>query len=239
MNHGTQDPVAIKYFQVTFHVSGIAIAALPDCAELYTVNVLTHINYAFGYIDPGSFRVITMDAQTDRNLFQTVAEAKLTNPSLKVFLSVGGWTFSDNGTATQPVFGNIARSAGNRQTFANNVVDFMKTYGYDGIDIDWEYPGAPDRGGTPGDTQNFVLLMQMLRSTFDSSGMQLGLTFTAPSSYWYLRWFDLSGLIKYVDWINLMSYDIHGAWDSLNPIGSYVHAHTNLTEIDLALQLFW
>jgi chitinase len=108
-----------------------------------------------------------------------------------------------------------------------------------GLDIDWEYPGAPDRGGSPDDTSNFVLLMQTLRNTFDGSGQKYVLTFTAPSSYWYLRWFDLPSLIQYADWINLMTYDLHGEWDRNNPIGSIVQAHTNLTEIELALELFW
>lgn len=90
--------------------------------------------------------------------------------------------FSDNGTATQAVFGNIASSAANRATFASNVLNFMLFYGFDGLDIDWEYPGAPDRGGQPQDTQNFVLLMQQLHSTFATSSKKLGLTFTAPSS---------------------------------------------------------
>ena len=46
-------------------------------------------------------------------------------------------------------------------------------------------------------------------------------------------------MIKYADWINLMSYDLHGVWDSTDPIGSIVQGHTNLTEIKLATQLFW
>jgi chitinase len=73
-----------------------------------------------------------MDPTIDTALFAEVAKVKDYNSGLKVFLSVGGWTFSDNGTATQPVFGTIAASATNRQTFAKNVVKFMKTYGYDG-----------------------------------------------------------------------------------------------------------
>jgi GH18 family chitinase len=89
------------------------------------------------------------------------------------------------GTYTQPIFGNIARSAANRQTFANNLVKFMQTYGYDGIDIDWEYPGAPDRGGHPEDVQNFPLMMKTIRETFDRSGRKYGLTYTAPTSFWY------------------------------------------------------
>lgn len=46
-------------------------------------------------------------------------------------------------------------------------------------------------------------------------------------------------MLKYVDWINVMTYDLHGVWDSLNPIGSIVQGHTNLTEIKTALELFW
>lgn len=148
-------------------------------------------------------------------------------------------TFSDNGTITQPLFGEIAADAGKRKIFANNVVSFMREYGYDGVDIDWEYPGAGDRGGKREDVDNYVLMMKELRQTFDASGSRFGITFTAPSSFWYLRWFDLPGLVKYVDWINLMTYDLHGVWDRDNPIGSIVQGHTNLTEIQLAAELFW
>lgn len=102
-----------------------------------------------------------------------------------------------------------------------------------------EYPGAPDRGGKSEDTSNYVELVKTLRATFDRSGRSLGLTFTAPSSFWYLRWFDLAGMMKYCDWVNLMSYDLHGTWDSTNPIGSIVQGHTNLTEIKSAAELFW
>jgi chitinase len=170
------------------------------------VDGLTHLNYAFAYIDPTSFKITTMDAATPARTFEDVAGLKLSNPNLQIFVSLGGWTFSDNGTATQPVFGNIARSSANRQKFADNLLQFLDTYGYDGVDIDWEYPGAPDRGGKPEDTKNYVLLMETLRKTFDGSGRKLGISFTAPSSFWYLRWFDLPGLVKHVDWINLVSH---------------------------------
>lgn len=78
-----------------------------------------------------------------------------------------------------------------------------------------------------------------MRSAFDSEGKNWGITFTVPTSYWYLRWFDVPGMVKYVDWINVMSYDLHGVWDKTNPIGSIINPHTNLTEIDEALKLLW
>lgn len=44
-------------------------------------------------------------------------------------------------------------------------------------------------------------------------------------------------MVPHVDWVNLMSYDLHGVWDGNNIIGKQVLAHTNLTEIDLSLDL--
>ncbi|EFX06695.1 chitinase [Grosmannia clavigera kw1407] len=180
-----------------------------------------------------------MDSTVPASVFDDLANLKAAKPDLKIFVSIGGWTFSDNGTTTQPVFGNIAKSAANRQTFADNALRFLNKYGFDGVDIDWEYPGAPDRGGSKEDTENYVSMLKTLRETFDNSGANLDIKFTAPSSYWYLQWFDVPGLLKYADWVNLMTYDLHGVWDSTNPIGSIVQAHTNLTEIKLAVELLW
>lgn len=81
-----------------------------------------------------------MDTATSPDLFKQAANLKnagSASQDLKVYVSVGGWTFSDNGTATQPLFGEIAANAAKRQTFANNVVRFMNQYGFDGMDIDW------------------------------------------------------------------------------------------------------
>jgi chitinase len=106
-----------------------------------------------------------------------------------------------------------------------------------GIVTDWECPSADDRGGSDRDGKNYVDLMKELREAINTSGRDYIVTFTAPSSYWYLRHFDLKGMEAHVDWINLVSYDLHGVWDSDNPIGNQVLSHTNLTEIDYALDL--
>lgn len=74
-----------------------------------------------------------MDKQTPESLFQGVTDLKKYKSRLSVWVSVGGRTFSDNGTATQPVFGNIARSTQGRKAFANNVLKFLNQYGFDGM----------------------------------------------------------------------------------------------------------
>lgn len=102
---------------------------------------LTHLNFAFGYVDPSTFDVVPMDGLTPSSLFTQTADVRTFKTGLsdlEVFVSLGGWTFSDNGTATQPTFGKIASTEANRQKFADNLVNFMKKYGFDGVDIDWE-----------------------------------------------------------------------------------------------------
>ncbi|KAJ7220596.1 glycoside hydrolase superfamily [Mycena pura] len=195
----------------------------------------THLYYSFASIDPDSFQVVPASS-SDVPQYTEFTNLKQSNPNLKTYISVGGWAFND--PPTQQVFSNTAGSATNRQTFATSLVNFLIQYGFDGVDIDWEYPVACERGGSPGDKANFVLLMQTIRQTV-SSGHSFGLTFTTPSSYWYLQHFDLLGLLQYADWTNLMSYDLHGVWDAKDVyIGSVVQAHTNLTEIEQSIQLF-
>jgi chitinase len=113
---------------------------------------------------------VTMDSETPGSLFDDTTMLKQIKPDLEVWVSIGGWTFSDNNTATQPVFGDIARDPSKRQKFADNLVHFMSAHGFDGVDLDWEYPGAPDRGGRKDDTDNYVALLKTLRETFDESG---------------------------------------------------------------------
>lgn len=99
---------------------------------------------------------------------------------------------------------------------------------------------APERSGSPADFVNYVTLLKSLRAAFTASGHGYGLSITLPSSYWYMRNFDIVNLEPYVDWFNVMTYDLHGTWDSTDVwIGAIVQAHTNLTEIDQAMQLLW
>ena len=144
---------------------------------------------------------------------------------------------STNTPNAQTAFSNIVGSAANRQAFINSLLNFMQTYGFDGVDIDWEYPAADDRGGVAADFANFPTFLAELRTSFGSA---LGISTTLPSSYWYLQHFDLLDMEPSVDWFNFMSYDIHGVWDLSDKFtGPYIRPHTNLTEIENGLSLLW
>ncbi|KAJ6503714.1 hypothetical protein C8R45DRAFT_818053, partial [Mycena sanguinolenta] len=193
------------------------------------------VNFAFGYIS-SSFEVIEM-APGDSKLWSETTALKSQNPSLKVFLSIGGWTF--NNPPTQGIFSALAASSSNTNTFIKSALNVLGSYGFDGIDIDWEYPVAEDRGGSNADKDNYVTLLKAIKSAF--SPHNYGLSFTSPSSYWYLQNYDLPNMLgdDAADWVNVLTYDLHGVWDSpADFIGSIVLAHTNLTEIEAAFQLY-
>ncbi|KAK1953668.1 glycoside hydrolase [Colletotrichum sublineola] len=98
------------------------------------------------------------------------------------------------------------------------------------------YPVADDRGGTEADFANFPIFLSELRASLGS----LGISVTLPSSFWYLQHFDLMAMQPSIDWFNVMSYDIHGVWDSSNQFtGPYIRPHTNMTEISQGLDLLW
>jgi len=198
---------------------------------------LTHLYFSFGYISPGEFDLVPMD-DLKPDLFSQFTEVKKSNPGLKTVIALGGWTFNDNGTATQPVFSDMVSTSANRAKFIKKLFAFMRQYAFDGVDFDWEYPGAPDRGGRPQDGKNFVTFLKELDDANKKQQMHYTVSFTVPTSFWYLRHFDLKA-VDYVDFINVMSYDLHGVWDSTNPIGNHIYGHSNLTEIKLALDLFW
>lgn len=76
-----------------------------------------------------------MESDMPSSLFaQTVGLRTLDSDAddVEIFVSIGGWSFSDNSTATQPVFSDIAASEANRKTFAKNLVNFLQEYGFDG-----------------------------------------------------------------------------------------------------------
>lgn len=94
---------------------------------------------AFAYFDPGTFTITAMDA-TMQSLLNRFTALKSKYPGLQTWISIGGWSFSDPGS-TLTAWSTMASSSSNRAAFISNLVQFMKTYGFDGVDLDWEYPG--------------------------------------------------------------------------------------------------
>ncbi|GAB0146622.1 Endochitinase 1 [Epichloe bromicola] len=132
---------------------------------------------------------------------------KKANRKLKVMLSIGGWTWSTN-------FPAAASTATTRSTLAESAVTFMKDWGFDGIDVDWEYPAD--------DTQaaNMVLLLQAIRAELDAyaaksaPGYHFQLSIAAPAGPDHYNKLRMADLGKVLDYVNLMAYDFAGSWSN-------------------------
>jgi len=133
------------------------------------------------------------------------------NNDVLVLPSIGGWTLSSN-------FPAIAADATKRATFAQACVNLINQYNFDGIDIDWEYPGYEEHGGSSADKDNFNLFLQEIRTAIDNYGDSIGKTMylTAAVSADPAKMEDVDWPVvsQYLDIINLMTYDFYGAFDS-------------------------
>ncbi|KAJ6024672.1 hypothetical protein N7540_005469 [Penicillium herquei] len=201
--------------------------------ENIPAGALTHINLAF--VQFGDYWKI-VDEYDD--IVTRVSRLKTSNPGLRANIAIGGWNFND--PPSTYYFSTMAGSYANRQIFIDSLISYLQKYGLDGVEIDWEYPAAGDRGGSPDDTANSVTLLAELREAFDPINPGWEITCTLPSSYWYMQNFDVKSMEKYISFFNFMSYDLHGMWDQGNKnTGSYLRGHTNLTEIDEGFNLLW
>lgn len=170
--------------------------------EAIPAGALTHINLAFIEFDD-TFNLVDVGG----DIVERVSKLKLTYPNLRINIAIRGWAFND--PPTQNYFSNMTANYDSRQTFIDSVVSYLTKYSLNGIDLDWEYPAAPDRGGVPEDTENFIALLSDLRNAFGGVNPGWDITCTLPSSYWYLQNFDLPSMQTYMSWFNFMSYDLH------------------------------
>lgn len=160
------------------------------------------------------------------------------NAGTKVFVSIGGWTLSNN-------FPVIAASPSLRAKFASECNRLIKFYNFDGIDIDWEYPGYVPHGGTSADKTNFTLLLQEIRDslnylgTLNNKTYKLTACFAADQTKMQnIQW---NNVVPLVDMINVMSYDFFGAWDCEanhnSPLYSTLSGNPNFNLNDVFLEL--
>ena len=166
---------------------------------------LTRINYAFANIAEG--KMVPGFAHDAENLAVLTA-LRRANPSLKVLISVGGWLWSGG-------FSDVSLTPQSRAVFIASVTDFLARYDLDGLDIDWEYPGMVGAGHTfrAEDKANFTLLLKELRAEFDRQE-KLGkrrriLSIAAGASEEFLAHTEMREAQKYLDTVNLMSYDYY------------------------------
>jgi chitinase len=214
-------PIIVAYFAAwSIYSRSYFVADIPG-------DKITHINYAFANIGSDG-RIALGDPWADvdkafpgdtwdqplRGNFNQLLKLKEKYPHLRTLISIGGWTWSGK-------FSDVAVSAESRAKFAESCVNFAKQYGFDGVDLDWEYPVSGGLAGNinrPEDKQNYVLLLKEIRQLLDAAGAEDGksylLTVATGAGTERIADMDLPGMTTYLDWINVMTYDFHGGWEA-------------------------
>lgn len=170
----------------------------------------TVLNYAF--VEPNPDGTIKAPVVPITVLTNMVTQAHANG--VKALVSVGGWTWSTN-------FPTIAKTDASRKKFASECQRYITTYNLDGIDIDWEYPGYADHGGTAADKVNNTLLFQEIRKAIGTSKLLTSCYGIAPDRMSNIEW---SKLVPIIDMFNLMSYDCFGSWDPIANHNSPLYA---------------
>jgi chitinase len=175
--------------------------------------------------------------------FNLLTKYKKQHSDVRTLISVGGWaetggilTPNDPRNPRQATGGfyklttkdNTTDPQVKIDTFADSVVDFLRTYGFDGVDIDYEYATSMNYAGNPDDywisnpnratlVQGYVALMKTLRTKLDTAAVKDDkyylLTAAVSGSPWVLRGAETYQVVQYLDYANIMSYDLHGSWN--------------------------
>ncbi|KAJ3012136.1 hypothetical protein NUW54_g1959 [Trametes sanguinea] len=184
---------------------------------------LTHIVYAFADVSPDTGTISLTDSWADEqkhypgdswndvgnNLYGNLKQLyllKLQNRNLKVVLSIGGWTYSQYGHFS------FVTDATKRATFVTSAVSLIENYGFDGIDIDFEYPSSTAQAS------GFASLLTSLRTAFDNLQAQKGdstpyeLSAAVPAGSDNYQWLNVPVMDKALTHWNLMAYDYAGSW---------------------------
>lgn len=207
---------------------------------------ITHIQYSFAMVDPSTNKITLGDkhaaieedfagydlsykgkkVELDPSLpykghFNVLQTMKKSYPDVDLLISVGGWAGSRG-------FYTMLDTDAGINTFANSCVDFIRQYGFDGVDIDFEYPSATSQSGNPDDfdlseprrsklNERYNILIKTLREKIDEAAKADGkdylLTAAVTASPWVLGGVSDNSYAKYLDFLSVMSYDYHGGWN--------------------------
>ncbi|EPE30127.1 (Trans)glycosidase [Glarea lozoyensis ATCC 20868] len=194
---------------------------------------LTHLIFAFLFIDPKTFQVTPVDSRVDIPLYREFTGLK--NHKLQTWIAVGGSGLNDPNTPTYTTFSDMASTPENRAAFITSIIAFMEQYGFQGVDLDWETPTLAYRGGRPVDFVNIVQLTKEMRAAF---GTKYGISIAVPTDFYGLSTFDLIAMQPYLEFFNFMAYDIHGPWEATS-LGSKALPQASILDIQDRIVPLW
>lgn len=185
---------------------------------------LTHLLFAFVYVDEEG----TVSVQYGEDKLDAFREIREQFPDTEFMLSVGP-------PAEPEVFAQAASTQEGRERFAQTSADLLETYGFDGIDVDWEHPGD----GGPHEYHDFTLLMETARAHLDQRGERLNreysLSFATTPRISQGENLELDRVVPTVDFINLMAYGFAGPWSDTTGFNAPLYGPDRLSIDEMVL----
>ena len=192
---------------------------------------LTCINYSFAKVEDCK----AVENFTKINLLKEIKEE---NPHLRTCLSIGGWTADG--------FSDAVLTKENREIFIDSIYEMIDKYDFDGVDLDWEYPGLDDAGivARKEDNENFLLLVKELREYLDKKGPK------ANKEFWLTAAIGASDRVidamltkngaeytKYLDYVHIMTYDMRNGYKTGHHANLYTYENAErLTSADRSVK---
>ncbi|CAF1580064.1 unnamed protein product, partial [Adineta steineri] len=205
----------------------------------------THVIYAFSEMDNNQLTPMEKHDLKDGSqpgFFERFNAWKSVNKNLRTLLAVGGW---DMGMKD---FAGIVKSEKTMKKFAESTVKYLRKHKFDGLDLDFEYPGVDWRDSPREDKQKFTKMCEVLYATFEKEAETSGnerLLLTAAVSAAKVnidKAYEVDKLVPVMDWFNLMTYDFHGAWDQNRAHHSSLNSKDNEKDdtmyIDFAVKYY-
>ncbi|XP_042877193.1 endochitinase-like isoform X1 [Penaeus japonicus] len=207
----------VCYYQAgTVHRPGEASYKIEDIPGV----LCSHIIYAFADLSNVTWEVMPSNPSFDIDAggYERFVGLKDTYPDLTATIGVGG-----GGSGTAEVFSQMASRKEQRDVFVQSIVDLVKRYNFDGVDVDWEYPDTPE------DKENFRLLMDELRAALDAEAQSLELTMAVPIVRYRLHdGYSVPELCRAVDAVHLMGYDLRGVWNDVADVHSMLYRRPDI-----------
>lgn len=226
----TASPILAAYYPWYGQLAGFLPGDIP-------AEGLTHLHYAFAGVDEDG-QVVLENPREDTANFAGFRELREEHSGLRTLLSIGGWDWSKN-------FSTAARDETHRRAFAQSAADLMEEHGFDGLDLDWEFPVFGGKEGNlhdPADGENYVLLLRAVREELDARGNTAGrehlLTAAVPPGEGFLQNVPLGELSEPVDYLFLMGYDRNGPWDELTGMNAPLSSPVEGWGIDKAVETY-
>jgi chitinase len=170
----------------------------------------THVWYAFGTVSTSNWMPSANGDEKPGGLLSQLVALKQNHTKLNILVSFGG-------AGQDQFFSPLTSSSSNRQTFVSNVIQWLRKYDLDGLDLDWEMP-------TGSAAQNYASLFAELRTAINAEHASSGkpalfLTVASYGDYRGLVNWPIVQMAQSLDWFNMMTYEEHGPWDSTTPTG--------------------